>query len=214
MFLDYVSTLQNSIKGPPVPRAIPQTRSPAAPWTPDDDARAASLWRQGVSGGAIARALAAAGGAERSASAVIGRMRRLHVVGGHPRAAADAVAVRREKAAAERKDCAVRRERDRATREAAGAPRLVTAVWAPPRPKARVPEGTPLPESLRVRIVDATAGQCRYIEGDGPAGICCGHRILPGSAYCPGHHALCTETKSRRTGPPATFSFRLRTRAA
>ena len=178
-----------------------------------DDARAASLWQAGVSGGAVAVALAAAGGAERSASAVIGRMRRLNVPGSHPRAVAEKVVARREKAAGERRDRAVHRERERAVREAAAAPRLVAVVWAPPRPPRRVPEGTPLPESLRVRIIDAGPAACRYIEGDGPGGLCCGHRILPGSAWCPGHHALCTETKARRSGPPSSFSLRRRAAA-
>ena len=51
------------------------------------------------------------------------------------------------------------------------------------------------PVSRKISIIDIGYGACRYIEGDGKEGLCCGHLTAPGSSYCQSHMELCNGPK-------------------
>jgi hypothetical protein len=57
------------------------------------------------------------------------------------------------------------------------------------------------PVSRKIHIIDADYGECRYIEGDGKEGLCCGHLTAPGSSYCQSHMELCNGPKQPTQGP-------------
>lgn len=52
------------------------------------------------------------------------------------------------------------------------------------------------PPSLNLTIVELRADSCRFIAGDDH--LFCGHAAQKGSSYCPAHHALCTQPRSRK----------------
>ena len=65
------------------------------------------------------------------------------------------------------------------------------------------------PVSRKINIIDIGYGACRYIEGDGKEGLCCGHITAPGSSYCHSHMELCNGPKQPTQGPKITATVSL-----
>lgn len=192
-------------------------------WTPAARARVLDLYgRPGESGSTIAHALATEFGLTVSPSAVIGiafrgavAERRVklspeeRLVRSRDRKRAARAAAREGRPApawavspakAPRKDPAPRKPRaPRPLKVAkiAPAPRLAAA----PKP-VLVPAALPL--SLRIPLIAAPIGVCRFIADDprqGPA-LVCGHATADGSPWCPGHRAICTQPAGRPVWVP------------
>lgn len=185
-------------------------------WPPAARARVLDLYgRLGQSGGTIAKALAAEFGLVVTASSVIGVAFRGAVAETRVRLSPDERLTRS-------------RDRKRAARAAACEGRPAPA-WAispakplrkPPAPKKPKPPKPPkpapvaklttartapvlvqavAPPSLRIPLIAAPSGACRFIADDPRAGpaLVCGHPTADRSAWCPGHRALCTQPAGR-----------------
>ncbi len=159
------------------------------PWDPAHKKIVTDLWPTGCGSARIIEALAEAGKAA-GKSAVIGVAFRagLAFQGAHySRTIQKASRAQRPRLTPEeRADRERARDAKRRARAAAGRP------VPPPRPRV-APAGVPV--SLGIRIWEIRDGQCRYIADDpikaAPA-TCCGHAVVPGSSWCPGHRAICS----------------------
>jgi len=169
------------------------------PWDPVHRELALTLWKTGCGSARIIEALAAAGKPTTKNAVVCVAYRAGLAFQGARQVTRPQVAkparvplTPEERAERERARAARRRERD-----AAAAGRPVT----PPRPRVQ-PAGVPV--SLAVLLTDVRDGQCRYIADDPRAGpaTCCGHQVMPGSSWCPGHRAICAAPAQR---PASTF---------
>lgn len=167
-----------------------------APWTPAAKDRVRSLWVAGkMTGAEIAGVAAAEFGFPASKSAVIGIAFRsgLAFKGRPVKACTRAVdrAAGRARQEAAREASRRRRADAKAAREAGVAKPTVRAK-APTRPVMARPSA--VSQSLRIPLVEAREGECRFIADDPRDGsaTCCGHPCASGSPWCEPHRALCT----------------------
>lgn len=165
-------------------------------WPPAARERIRELWLAGsMSASQMAAICEAEHGFTVTKSAVIGVAYRLGLAfqGRKAIATPEDLAARRDRQAEARRAAKERRER----LAAAKPPKLpaakgARAVKRPRRPVPAIPAA--LPSSLRIPLVEAREGQCRFIADDPRAGpvTCCGHPAVSGSAWCEPHRALCT----------------------
>jgi hypothetical protein len=159
-------------------------------WTLEAKADLYALWKAGTCASEISDRLAETHRVVASRNAVIGVAFRAGLAFQGPRSPESLAAARLARRAARPARTEDQRRRDRERKAAAKAARPAPT----PRPRPEPARPAEIPVSLRIPLMAIRDGSCRFIADDPRAGpaTCCGHPSMSGSAWCSGHHALCT----------------------
>ena len=92
-------------------------------------------------------------------------------------------------------------------------PRNFGGVWGtyPDKAEPFVPRPSDI-QILGLTILQVKDHQCKYIPGDD--GLCCGHNVMQGRSWCPGHYELTHIARSERSPAQKAADAKLGQRTA
>lgn len=148
-------------------------------WTPDRCAKLAQMWADGLSGREIAEFF----GNGLSRSAVIGKAHRMKLPG------RDGESLRLTSRRKARNEARGRRQAAVNNQTARQSPKV--APWPAKRlaPLPMPQEGPKSPSAVTLDALDANREMCRWVYQEGGATLFCGCKTVPGTSWCPSHHA-------------------------